>query len=180
MINNHNSIIKFLRLKRREIRFIILFVLFFSFGQMLHYHYRFQIASVVVNHYNAKVSSHIINFLTPGENTSAQDRVIKSDKVRLEIALGCEGIEAVILVTAAICAFSAGIWAKFLGILLGTLIIYLSNLARIIGLYYTLRYIPNLFSTMHVYVGQTVIIFIGVLFFITWTLNCAKIRQKNN
>ena len=51
---------------------------------------------------------------------------------------------------------------------------YMANLARTIGLYYTLKYRPDMFDLAHMYIGQTVIIFVGILFFMTWITKFAR------
>jgi len=61
-----------------------------------------------------------------------------------------------------------GIKQKIGGIVTGSVILYAANLVRIIVLYYTLKYKPAMFDVAHVYIGQTFIIFIGILFFMAW------------
>jgi exosortase/archaeosortase family protein len=51
---------------------------------------------------------------------------------------------------------------------MGTVVIYIANLLRVVGLYFTLKLNPNAFSFMHMYAGQAFIIFIGFLFFLAW------------
>jgi exosortase/archaeosortase family protein len=63
---------------------------------------------------------------------------------------------------------------KVAGILAGSLVLYLANLVRITGLYYTLKYRPGLFDLAHVYIGQTFIICVGILFFLTWITKFAS------
>jgi exosortase family protein XrtM len=114
------------------------------------------------------VSAHIVNIISPGEKAAAQNGKIVSQNSALEIAKGCEGIEGILLIVAAVCAFPAGLRKKSTGLVLGILLIYCLNLTRIVGLWFTLRHKPALFDIMHIYVGQTYIIFFGVLFFIWW------------
>ena len=158
----------FVKLNRREIRFFLLFILFFILGQALHYSIRTYTSPFIVHKLNAEVSSRVINFLTPKEKAYAMGRTIGSTNFSLGIAEGCEGTEGILLVVAAVCAFPMGIKQKTGGILAGALVIYLANLCRIVGLYYALKYRPDLFDIIHVYVGQTFIIFVGLLFFIFW------------
>jgi exosortase family protein XrtM len=122
----------------------------------------------LVHTLNAEVSSRIINFITPGEKSFSRGGLIGSGTFTIGIAQGCEGIEGILLVTAALCAFNMGMKQKIGGILAGSLILYMANLARIIALYYTLKYRPSMFDFAHVYIGQTFIIFVGILFFMAW------------
>jgi len=77
-------------------------------------------------------------------------------------------MEGIIILVAAILAFPAGIRSKIFGLLGGVFVLYILNLFRIAGLYYILRYKPVWFDLMHIYVGQTIIIFMAFIYFIAW------------
>ncbi|MBC2717702.1 MAG: archaeosortase/exosortase family protein [Desulfobacteraceae bacterium] len=153
---------------RKEIRFFIFFILLFFLFQTLHYIVRPYISPFVVHTLTTSGSSKLINIIMPKENTSSQKEYLSSGHFKLKIARGCEGIEGVIILIAAILAFPAGIKSKLFGIIGGIFVLYILNLFRIAGLYYTLKYKPALFDMMHVYVGQTLIILIAFLYFIAW------------
>ncbi len=158
----------FLKSYKRELRFLLLFVLFFFLGQGIHYATRSYTAPFLVNFLNAGVSSKIINAVTPWEKTRLDGNVIVSGTFQLNVAQGCEGIEGVLLIASAILAFAMGLREKILGIFVGFLVIYGANILRIVSLYYVLKYRPALFDFMHIFVGQTFIIVIGLLFFLFW------------
>lgn len=168
----------FLNSNKREIRFVLFFLLFFLLGQVIHFSVRSYTAPFLVHKLNTEVSSGIINCFTPDEKTFVQGMIIGSGSFRLRIAEGCEGIEGIILVVAAVCAFPMGLRQKLFGMLAGSLIIYFSNLVRIVALYYTLKHKPEMFDVMHVFVGQTFIVFVGLLFFVIWINTFGKIREK--
>ncbi len=152
----------------RELRFIFLFVLLFVVAQSLYY---FSISIGIpdkLQHVNAVVSASLINSFSPGEKTTTSGRSIQSKGTSLEIVWGCEGIEGIFIIIAAMIAYSMGLRKKLLGILIGTVFLYCLNIVRIIAIFYTLRHKPALFDIMHMYVGQTFIIFFGVLFFVAW------------
>jgi len=153
---------------RREIRFFLLFILLFFLLQTAHYITRPYTSPFIVNTLTASGSSKLINTIMPEEKTFSQDEFIGSGAFKLKIARGCEGVEGVIILIAAILAFPAGIRSKILGLAGGVVILYVLNLFRIAGLYYILKYRPAWFDLMHVYVGQTVIIFMAVIYFIAW------------
>jgi len=140
---------------------------------MIHFLSRPYTTPFLVHTLTASVSSTIINTLTPGELTQTQGAVISSEHHAIDISEGCEGIEGILLLTSAILAFYAGIRAKILGIVAGSLVLYVSNLVRITALFYIFKYNPKLFDVMHVFVGQTFIIFVGIIFFIFWITTCA-------
>lgn len=172
------SVKYFFNSKKREIRFFLLFILFFVAGQAAHYSMRWYTTPILVYKLNAQASSKIINILAPGENTFVRENVLGSRNFSIRIAEGCEGTEGILLLAAAILAFPMGFWKKLLGVLGGSLIIYVSNLVRIISLYYVLKYKPDMFDTMHVFIGQTFIIIVGLAFFIAWIYHFGKLRQN--
>jgi len=164
----------FLKTYREEIRFVLYFILFFLVLQIANYSIRSYTSPLLVHTLTAGVSSRIINFITPGEKSFARGAYIGSGTFTIQIAQGCEGIDGILLVAAALCAFNMGIRRKIVGILVGSLVMYMANLARTIGLYYTLRYRPDMFDVAHVYIGQTFIIFVGILFFMAWITKFAR------
>jgi len=170
----------FFRNYRKEIRFFLLFVLFFFAGQGIHYATRSYTAPILVNFLNADVGSKLINVITPVENTRVDGNIISSGTFQLNIAQGCEGTEGILLIAAAILAFYMGTRQKLLGILAGFLVIYAANMVRIISLYYVLKYRPALFDFMHIFVGQTFIIVIGLVFFVIWISAFAETHERNS
>ena len=164
----------FLKTYREEIRFVLYFILFFLVLQIANYSIRSYTSPLLVHTLTAGVSSRIINFITPSEKSFARGASIGSGTFSIAIAQGCEGIDGILLVTAALCAFNMGIRRKIGGILVGLLVMYMANLARTIGLYYTLKYRPNMFDLAHVYIGQTFIILVGILFFMAWITQFAR------
>jgi exosortase/archaeosortase family protein len=115
----------------------------------------------------AAVSAHILNLLMPGEHAVAAGSDI-TGTVSLRIVIGCDGIEGLIPVIAALCAFPMPHLRKWLGLGIGTLVIYVANLLRVLVLYYSPKSYPGAFSFLHMYAGQAYIIFIGFLFILTW------------
>ncbi len=117
---------------------MLYFILFFLVLQIAHFSFRSYTSPLLVRTLNAAVSSRIINFITPGEHSFTRGDTIGSGAFTIRIAQGCEGIEVILLITAALGAFSMRILPKVAGILAGSLVLYLANLVRITGLYYAL------------------------------------------
>ncbi|HPQ44145.1 MAG TPA: exosortase/archaeosortase family protein [Syntrophales bacterium] len=168
----------FLKSHTKEVRFVLYFILFFLALQIAHYSVRSYTSPLLVHTLNAQVSSRIINIITPQEKSFSNGNIIGSSGFTIRIAQGCEGTEGILLIVAALCAFPLGIKQKIAGILAGSCIIYVANLIRIVVLYYTLKYKPGIFDLAHVYVGQTFIIVVGVLFFITWITHFAQPDER--
>ncbi len=162
----------------REIRFFGLFILFFFTFQTAYYFARPYTTPFLVDKLTTGVSSKIINFITPKERTFVREGAITDGNFSVEIRRGCEGIEGMLLLIAAIAAFPARMGTKLMGMCGGVLFIYGFNLARIAGLYYVVKYKPALFDMMHVYVGQIIIIFIALAFFMGWLSTLEKSKTK--
>ena len=163
-----SNIRRFFRRNRKECTFFIVFISIFIAAQSLYYFSRPLKVPFYIQITNARLSSVVINLITPKEETFIDGMNIKSGGFSVGIAWGCEGVEGIFLIVAALTAYSMKRKWKVYGILSGTALLYALNIFRIIFLYYTVKYNPTLFDIMHVYVGQTFTIFFGVLFFVTW------------
>ncbi|ETR68629.1 MAG: hypothetical protein OMM_04451 [Candidatus Magnetoglobus multicellularis str. Araruama] len=159
---------RFYQTNRREMQFVIFFIVFFICGQGVYYLSKSYMAPIVIHRLNAGVSSYLINWIHPGEKTTVHKNEIQGIGFRMIIEEGCEGTEGIILVVAALLAFEMTPGIKIMGIVFGTLLLYLSNLVRIVALYYSLRYKPELFDILHMYIGQSFYIFVGAVFFVFW------------
>ena len=169
----------FVKSNRREIRFFLLFILFFITAQVLYNFVYPLTAPYLVHKLNAEAGSMLINTITPGEKSYVEDRMIRSGNHRVLIGWGCEGTEGMLILVAAIWAFQMGISKKIWGSLIGFFILYVFNLIRIVVLYYLIKYKPDVFDLAHIYIGQIFLILIAVLFFILWTSKFAGPRGKN-
>lgn len=86
----------------------------------------------------------------------------------VEIANGCNAIEASILLAAAILAFPARFGSRLIGALTGILLLQLVNLLRIISLLYLSRYAREWFDFFHLYLWDALIMLDGLLIFLVW------------
>jgi exosortase family protein XrtM len=171
---------RFVSANRRELRFVFFFVIIFIIAQSLYYFSDSLGIPDKFQHSNAAVSASIVNLLSPGEKITVTERSLKSDHAFITIAWGCEGIEGIFLIIAGLVAYSMALRRKLLGILIGIFFMYFLNILRIIILYYTASRKPALFDFMHIYIGQTFIIFFGVLFFVGWILFCSSPQIPQN
>ncbi|MBI3560654.1 MAG: archaeosortase/exosortase family protein [Gammaproteobacteria bacterium] len=108
----------------------------------------------------------------------AQGHRIVSPGIRLSVLNGCEGFEGIFLIIAAILAFPARLNKKLLGIIAGTGLMYGLNQLRIALLFYTLHYDRSWFNPIHGYIGPTLIIIIGGLFFFYYLSRLNRIDEQ--
>lgn len=81
---------------------------------------------------------------------------------------GCNGVEAMAMLTAAMLAFPASARWRMLGLGLGMLAIQAANLLRIISLFYLGQWSEPVFEFAHVYLWPTLIILDAVVVFLIW------------
>lgn len=89
----------------------------------------------------------------------------------IEIERGCNGIEAMIVLTAAVLAFPAPVKHKLLGLVLGFLAIQGLNIMRIISLFYLGQWNMTAFEWFHLYIWQALIILDALVVWLIW-LKC--------
>jgi len=154
-------------INRRAVRYVILFGLIFGVAYFL-----FGIAPGVrtgilkpYTAFLARVVTAIVNLF--GSDAIADGTLVKSERFSMDIAMGCDGVEACCFFLAGVLAFPTAWRAKLIGLGFGIPLIQLVNLGRLVGLFYAGTYLPSLEEELHVYVAQTVVILLstGVLIF---------------
>jgi exosortase H (IPTLxxWG-CTERM-specific) len=86
----------------------------------------------------------------------------------VQIMPGCNGVEAMICLAAAIIAFDASWKHKLAGLISGFFAIQVLNVVRIISLFYLLQWNKDWFEWAHLYVWQALIILDALIIFILW------------
>lgn len=116
----------------------------------------------------AKVSAGIIQMFD--SQVAASGQVIRSltNGFAVQIAPGCNGVEAVIILFAAIFAFPAPFKHKLVGFSAGFLAIQLLNLVRIISLFYLGQWSMTAFKWAHLYLWQALIILDALVVWLIW------------
>jgi len=161
----------------KEIRFCSLFVILFLLMLSLYY-WASHKKPFVLNHLSTRACAGVISIITPDEKPSIRNTTVESNGFELNINWGCEGVEGILIVTAAILAFPMEIKAKLFGVVFGSLVVFAANTLRLVSLYYTLKYKPALLEVMHVFIGQTFIILVGIIFFALWVSLVSKSNAK--
>jgi len=115
----------------------------------------------------AIVCAALLNVLA--QHVTTTGTIIRGGTFAVNIQNGCNGLEAVAFVAAAVFAFEAPLRARAAGIALGAVAIEAFNVVRILTLYIIGRDHPTLFDTFHLAVWQTVMFGVATLFFVAWT-----------
>jgi exosortase H (IPTLxxWG-CTERM-specific) len=157
----------FWRRNRREITFLVLFLVLLGGGFTL----------ISVNWVNdhaiepftagiARVSGAILGLI--GQKVTMNGTVISNARFAVNIRNGCNGVEAILIFLAAVLAFPAPWRSRLAGLGLGIVVIQVVNLIRVVALFLTGVYYPKLFDASHTVVWQTIVILSGVLLWIYW------------
>ncbi len=154
---------------RRSLVFVALFLVYFFALQLGYSHaHDGAFARFFIETMTVKPSVWTINLLTPQEAVTAQAHRLVSPQARLSVLNGCEGVEAMFMLGAAILAFAASWRHKIMGAVLGLTLVYGLNQARIVSLYYLWRFDRDGFNVLHGVIGPTLIIVGSSLFFLWW------------
>jgi len=120
----------------------------------------------------ASVSGAILRML--GQDVVTSGTVIRSAEFGVDVKNGCNAVEAVAFLAAAILAFEAPIRLRVIGAILGSIILEALNVIRIVTLYLLGRYHRDLFDMFHLAVWQSVMFGVAVLIFLIWTSRATK------
>jgi exosortase H (IPTLxxWG-CTERM-specific) len=115
----------------------------------------------------ARVSAVLLNL--GGERVSVFGTVIRGSSFAVDIKGGCNGVEAMLLLCAAIAAFDAPWRARLLGLLAGSAALMAFNIVRIVSLYVIGERWRQLFDTFHLAVWQTIMFAVAASIFALWS-----------
>ena len=115
----------------------------------------------------AVASAAILNLF--GQHVTVSGVVLTAGAHAVSIQNGCNGIEAVVFLIAAILAFPATWKQRLIGLIAAIGTIQILNLARVVTLFLINRYRPDLFELFHLAIWQTVIGGSAIALFYVWT-----------
>jgi exosortase H (IPTLxxWG-CTERM-specific) len=159
--------VSFWRRNRKEIQFLVLFVVLLGAGfTLISVHW---VNDHVIEPFTggiARISGATLNLL--GQHVTMQGTIIRSSRFAVNIRNGCNGVEAMLIFLAAVLAFPASWRSRLAGLGLGILAIQVVNLVRVVALFLTGIYFPKIFDTSHTVIWQTIVILFGVVLWIFW------------
>jgi exosortase H (IPTLxxWG-CTERM-specific) len=133
----------------------------------------------VVNPWTETLAGGIARFVTMFDSTviaSGRSLLDQSTGRGITIEQGCNGVEAVILIVAAILAFPAPWRHRLVGLAAGIVAVQGLNVVRVVSLYYLSRWNFAVFEWAHLYLWQPLIM-IDVLF--VWLVWLRWIPRKD-
>jgi exosortase H (IPTLxxWG-CTERM-specific) len=114
------------------------------------------------------------------DNVIAASNVIrdKASGFGVRIERGCNGVEALIILFAAIFAFPAPLKSKLIGFAIGFVAIQGLNLVRIISLFYLGQWNQVAFEWFHLYLWQALIILDALVVWLVWLRTLPQARAR--
>lgn len=154
-------------LLKQALVFIVLFILLQGSWQAVRDE---QIGHFVRGELTVKPAVEMIQRLTPQIGAVALGNQIKAPGGGIVIKIGCEGAEALFILLAAMLAANLGWRSKLQGILAGSVLIYVFNELRIMGLFYVFRQDKSMFYFLHGTIAPLALVAICGLFFHYWLI----------
>lgn len=116
----------------------------------------------------AKLSAAIVHLIDP--SVISYGRVLQSAQTGFGVSIeaGCNGVEASIVLIAAVLAFPSSWRAKLWGIGLGFLAVQAVNLVRIVSLFFLGQWNFKVFEFAHLYMWQALIMLDVLVVWLLW------------
>jgi exosortase H (IPTLxxWG-CTERM-specific) len=114
-----------------------------------------------------------------GEDVKVYGTLLHSSLFNVNINNGCNGIEAMLILVAAILAYPARPRDRVTGLLVGALAVQILNAIRIISLYLLGAYQPRLFGVFHTAIWQSAVILAAIGFFLLWSTRVSTNELAN-
>lgn len=109
-----------------------------------------------------------------GQDVTTDGTILRSPSFAVDVKNGCNGLEALLLLIAAIAAYPASWKTRMAGILAGSVIIEGVNLIRVSSLFIIGRDYPRFFDSFHITIWQTVIFVLSIGLFTLWSSRFAS------
>ncbi len=116
----------------------------------------------------ASVSARLVTLFDPG--VVASGNVLRSTANGFAVAIeaGCNGVEASIVLVAAVLAFPAPWRSKLVGLAAGIVAVQGLNIVRVVSLFYLGQWSMRAFEWAHLYVWQALIMLDVLIVWLVW------------
>jgi exosortase H (IPTLxxWG-CTERM-specific) len=110
-------------------------------------------------------------------NVAAAGNVMRSttNGFAVSIEAGCNGVEATLLLLAAMLAYPAPWKHKLVGLVIGILAVQLLNILRVISLFYLGQWNYDVFEWAHLYVWQALIMLDVLVVWLIWVRRAPRL-----
>lgn len=123
----------------------------------------------------AAISAGIVKLFDP--QVLSQGKVLRSasNGFAVSIEAGCNGVEATIVLVAAILAFPAPWKRKLVGLAIGVIAVQGLNVVRVISLFYLGQWNSDVFEWAHLYVWQALIMLDVLIVWLLWVRTLPRV-----
>jgi len=161
-------------------RFILLYVLYMITAFILVDYEPVRHALQLDAYYTGavvKISTWLIRLI--GIDVTANGAFLHLKSAVMEVKFGCNGLEAILLYVAAVLAFPASAKERLIGIVIGSTVLQILNIARIAWLAWVLEYQRDMFAIMHEYITQSIMIALAFIIFIIYLQRVSYDRPES-
>ena len=125
----------------------------------------------------ATISAGLVAWFDP--NVLVTGKILQSttNGFAVSIEAGCNGVEATIVLVAAMLAFPAPWKHKIIGLIAGIIAVQGLNIVRIISLFYLGQWDYDVFEWAHLYVWQALIMLDVLIVWLLWVRTLPKIER---
>jgi exosortase H (IPTLxxWG-CTERM-specific) len=116
----------------------------------------------------ARAASASMRAFDPGVIVSGPTIMQPANGFAVTILAGCNGIEAMIVLAAALLAYPAPLKHRLAGLAVGALAIQSLNLVRIVSLFYIGQWNRDVFEWAHLYAWQALIMLDALIVWLLW------------
>ena len=109
-----------------------------------------------------------------GMNVHVSGTCIAGHGLAVDIRYGCNAVYEIMIFSAAVVGYPLKIKDRMNGVVLGAVFIYALNLLRVIGLFLTGVYFPEVFEVLHEHIAQSLFIFFLVVSWFFWVARCTR------
>jgi exosortase H (IPTLxxWG-CTERM-specific) len=116
----------------------------------------------------AQLSATLVTLFDPGVTSIGKVLRSTSSDFAVSIEAGCNGVEATIVLIAAMLAFPAPWKHKLIGLFAGIVAVQGLNIIRVISLFYLGQWNRDVFEWAHLYVWQALIMLDVLIVWLVW------------
>ena len=126
----------------------------------------------------AAISAALVTLADP--DVTALGKVLRSTRngFAVSIEAGCNGVEATIVLLAAVLAFPAPWKNKLVGLLAGVVAVQGLNVVRVISLFYLGQWDIQIFEWAHLYVWQALIMLDVLIVWLVWVRTLPRVPDS--
>src|SRR5436190_23486299 len=127
----------------------------------------------------AAISAGIVKVFDPGVMADGKVLQSGSNGFAVSIEAGCNGVEATIVLVAAMLAFPAPWKRKLVGLAIGIVAVQGLNIIRVISLFYFGQWNRDVFEWAHLYVWQALIMLDVLIVWLVWVRTLPAVGEKD-